>query len=73
MTLRLSSGLIDDHLENPGIVQAAYIGVDADFNDNGSSDDTITRDAGSWVTDGFRIGDYISSCDAMLVNTLHLP
>lgn len=60
MTLRLSSGLVDDWLENPGFPYAAFIGDAGDFNDNGGSADTITRDSGSFITDGFRIGDYIS-------------
>lgn len=60
MTLRLSSGFVDDWLENPGIAQAAFIGNTGDFNDNGGSPDTITRDSDSFITDGFRIGDYIS-------------
>jgi len=60
MTLRLSSGFVDDYLENPGIVQAAFIGNTGDFNDNGTNPDTITRDSGSWIADGFRLGDYIS-------------
>ena len=60
MTLRLSSGFADALLQNPGYPHAAFIGNTGDFNDNGGSPDTITRDAGSWIDDGFRLGDYIS-------------
>jgi hypothetical protein len=60
MTLRLSSGFVDALLQNPGYPHAAFIGNTGDFNDNGGSADTITRDAGSWIDDGFRLGDYIS-------------
>jgi len=67
MTLRLSSGLVDNWLEDPGIPFAAFIGNTGDFNDNGGSPDTITRDAGSFISDGFRIGDYISVFGATTV------
>ena len=60
MTLRLSSGFADALLQNPGYPHAAFIGNTGDFNDNGGSPDTITRDAGSFIDDGFRLGDYIS-------------
>jgi hypothetical protein len=30
------------------------------FGDNGGSEDTITRSAGSWLEDGFRVGDSIT-------------
>jgi len=32
---------------------------DLDFNDNGGSPDTIVRPSGSWITDGFEVGDTI--------------
>jgi hypothetical protein len=59
MTLRLSSGFIDDLLENPGIPKACYIGADISFVDGGSGNDSITRSVGSWITDGFQVGDWI--------------
>jgi hypothetical protein len=60
MTARLSSGLVDDFIENPGVVQAAYIGTGLTLADGGTGNDTITRGSGSWITDGYRLGDYIS-------------
>lgn len=59
MTLRLSSGFIDALLENPGIPKACYVGTDIAFVDGGSGNDSITRTAGSWITDGFQVGDWI--------------
>jgi len=32
---------------------------DLDFNDNGGSEDTIIRPSGSWISDGFEVGDEI--------------
>ena len=59
MTLRLSSGFIDDLLENPGIPKAILIGADIGFVDGGSGNDQIDRTSGSFITDGFQVGDWI--------------
>jgi len=60
MTLKLSAQFVDDFLEDISIVKGAYAGTDITFVDGGGSDDTITRSSGSWVTDGFEVGDIVS-------------
>lgn len=59
MTLRLSSGFIDDILENPGIPKAAAVGTVFSFVDGGAGNDQIHRSSGSFVTDGFQVGDWV--------------
>jgi hypothetical protein len=59
MTLKISSGFVDDLLENPGIPKACLVGTDIAFVDGGTGNDSITRTSGSWITDGFEVGDWI--------------
>ena len=49
-------------LKPEDIPAAAYVDTGAEtltFNENGASQDTLVRSAGSWLTDGFEIGDRI--------------
>jgi hypothetical protein len=64
MTLRLSTGLRDALLENAAIAHALALGTDLTFVDGGGGDDTITRTTGSFITDGFEIGDWIQVFNA---------
>lgn len=64
MALRLSTGFIDDLLENPGIPKACYVGTDIAFVDGNTGNDSITRSVGSWITDGFQVGDWIQVFNA---------
>jgi len=42
------------------LILATHTGAsDLDFNDNGGSEDTIVRPSGSWIDDGFKVGDEI--------------
>lgn len=64
MTLRLSTALRDALLENAALAHALALGTDLTFVDGGGSDDTITRTTGSFITDGFEIGDWIQVFNA---------
>lgn len=64
MTLRLSTGLRDSLLENAALAHAIAQGTDLTFVDGGAGDDTITRTTGSFITDGFEIGDWIQVFNA---------
>ena len=59
MTTRLSTGMIDDLLENPGVPKAILVGADIGFVDGGIGNDQIDRTSGSWITDGFQVGDWV--------------
>jgi len=60
MALRLSTGLRNLMLGGQATVTAITTGSDASIELNiTGGDDTITRDAGSWITDGFVAGDII--------------
>jgi len=72
-TLGKSNGLVVDNLmisaaadttdATGGVLEITspeHVGAsDLDFNDNGGSPDTIVRPSGSWITDGFELGDTI--------------
>ncbi len=64
MTLRLSISMRDALLENAAIAHAIAQGTDLTFVDGGGGDDTITRTTGSFITDGFEIGDWIQVFNA---------
>jgi len=59
MTTRLSTGMIDDLLENPGVPKAILVGADIGFVDGGIGNDQIDRTSGSFITDGFQVGDWV--------------
>jgi hypothetical protein len=59
MTLRLSTGLRDQLLEEAAKVNAVFVGTDITFVDGGGSNDSMTRTGGSFITDGFEIGDWV--------------
>ena len=59
MTTRLSTGMIDDLLENPGVPKAILVGADIGFVDGGTGNDQIDRTSGSWISDGFQVGDWV--------------
>jgi len=64
MSLKLSTGLRDALLENAALTHAIALGTDLTFVDGGGSDDTITRTTGSFITDGFEVGDWIQVFNA---------
>ena len=64
MALKLNEGLRDALLENAALAHAIAQGTDLTFVDGGGSDDTITRTTGSFITDGFEIGDWIQVFNA---------
>lgn len=59
MALRLSTGFQKKFLEQAGLPTGIYIGTDITFVDGGAGNDSITRTVGSWITDGFQVGDWI--------------
>jgi hypothetical protein len=59
MALRLSSGLIDMLLEKPGQPVSCLVGTAISFVDGGTGNDQISRSSGSWITDGFQVGDWV--------------
>lgn len=60
MTTRLSTGLRNAMLTNNSYPRVLITGIVHSFVDGGAGNDQIHRSAGSYVTDGFRVGDYIS-------------
>ena len=64
MALRLSISMRDALLENAALATAVALGTDLTFVDGGAGDDTITRTTGSFITDGFEIGDWIQVFNA---------
>ena len=60
MTIRLSTGLRNKMMGLEATVHAMTLAGDATIELNiTGGDDTITRDAGSWITDGFVAGDVL--------------
>jgi hypothetical protein len=65
MTIRLSTKLRNDMMGKEALVSAMTLAGDATIELNiTGGDDTITRNAGSWITDGFVAGDIlkVSGC-----------
>jgi hypothetical protein len=62
MTIRLSTKLRNDMMGKEALISAITSGNDntIELNITGG-DDTITRDAGSWITDGFVAGDILKA------------
>lgn len=59
MAIKLSTGCVNDLMGKQAVVKAFFSGDTGDYNDNGTSPDTITRDSGSFITDGFSPNDLL--------------
>jgi hypothetical protein len=64
MSLKLSTGFLNGLVSSPGVPKGVYAGTDISFVDGGAGNDSITRTTGSWITDGFQVGDWIQVFNA---------
>jgi len=66
MALRLSTGLRNQMMGKEALI-SGFTSGDTDtieINDNGAAADTITRTGGSFITDGFVAGDFVTMLNA---------